>query len=372
MAPRDYYDILGVERGSADDKFKTAYRSLAKKYHPDANRGNAEAEKKFKEIGEAYDVLKDPQKRAAYDRFGHSAGAFGASGRPGSGGFQGQDLGDVFGDILGDFFGGSQRGRESGRQQGEDLGVEETLTFLEAAKGANRTITVRRRQVCESCGGTGQAGGGARTTCSTCGGRGQIRHSQGFFSIAQTCPRCRGAGKVVDNPCRKCSGGGTELHRASIQVKVPAGVEDGTHLRVSGEGQAGGPGTEPGDLYVLIHVKAHPVLSREGAMVFCDVPVTFAEAALGGQIPVPTLDGVVQMKIPEGTQNGGLFRLAGKGFPRLDGGRRGDQQVRVVVEIPKKLSKENSARIRDLDVSFGEKNQPEVIRFRKEIRKKVD
>ena len=338
MAKQDYYATLGVERGASADELKKAYRKLAMQYHPDRNPGDAKAEEKFKEINEAYDVLKDDQKRGAYDRFGHAAfenGGMGASGGMGGGfGFEG-GLGDIFEQM----FGGGGR-RSGGSQSGADIKAAVEIDLKEAFTGTKANVRVTTRMTCDACGGSGSADKSGSESCGTCGGAGRIRAQQGFFLVERTCPTCGGSGRVVRNPCRVCVGAGTVPREKTLAVQIPAGVEDGTRIRLSGEGEAGARGAPPGDLYVHVSVRPHPIFQRDGANIFCRVPLLMTQAALGGEIEVPTIDGTAsKVKIPAGTQSGDQFRLRSKGFSVLRSTQRGDMYIQVAVETPQNLTR---------------------------------
>ena len=336
---RDYYEVLGVARDASAEDLKKAYRRLALQYHPDKNPGDQAAEERFKEISEAYQVLSDAEKRRAYDQFGHAAteGAGFGGFRPGD--FGAGSFNDLFNDLFGDLFGagGGPRAHARGRR-GEDLRYNLELTFEQAAFGAEVTIQVPRHVGCAACGGTGAKAGTRPATCPTCRGMGQVRYTQGFFSINKTCPQCRGEGKFVEHPCPECRGAGLRRETASLSVKIPGGVETGQRLKLTGEGERGVRGGPPGDLYVVIGVKAHPLFERQGDDVVCEVPISFVKAALGAEIEVPTLDGTVALKVPAGTQSGKVFRLKGKGVPHLSAYGRGDQHVVVKVETPSGLN----------------------------------
>jgi molecular chaperone DnaJ len=356
----DYYEVLGVERTASDQELKAAYRKLAMQYHPDRNPGNAEAEEKFKECSEAYQVLSDPQKRAAYDRFGH-AGVNGG----GPGGFDGspfagfEDLGDIFGDLFGFNMGGRGQGRGPSRvQKGRDLHYDLTLEFEEAVFGKETQVTIQRRETCVDCSGTGAAGGRGPTTCQQCQGRGQVRYQQGFFSIARTCPACNGAGTVITDPCQTCRGDGRVAKERNVSVKVPAGVEDGTRIRYQGEGDVGRNGGPAGDLYVELSVRPHKFFERSGNDLHCTVPVSFPQAALGDDLTLPTLDGEVRLKVPEGTQSGKEFRIRGKGVPHLNEHGRGDLIVQIVVQTPTRLTKVQKELVRQLSETLTVENTP--------------
>ena len=356
MSKRDYYEVLGVQKNASEAELKKAYRRLAMKYHPDRNTGDEakDAEVKFKEAKEAYEVLTDGQKRAAYDQFGH-AGVDPSMGG-GAGGFHGggADFGDIFGDVFGDIFGGGRRGGggRSSVQRGADLRYNLDLSLEEAVAGTEVKIKVPTMVNCKTCDGTGAKKGSSPKQCGTCGGVGQVRMSQGFFSVQQTCPTCQGRGTVIDDPCGSCHGQGRVQETKTLSVKVPAGVDTGDRIRLSGEGEAGANGGPAGDLYVQVAVKAHPIFEREDSHLYCDMPVSFADAALGGEIEVPTLTGKVKLKIPEGTQTGKMFRLRNKGVKPVRGGPQGDLICRVIVETPVKLTGEQRDLIMQLDESL--------------------
>jgi molecular chaperone DnaJ len=357
MAKRDYYEVLGVSRDASQDDIKKSYRRLAMKFHPDRNTDDAEAESKFKEAKEAYEVLKDEEKRSAYDRFGHE-GLRGAAG--GAGGFGAEGFSDIFGDVFGDIFGGGRRGA-SQVFRGADLGYELKLDLERAVAGDSVTIDVPTQVVCDSCEGSGAEKGSEPTQCTTCGGVGQVRMQQGFFSIQQTCPACKGAGTVISDPCKGCHGRGRVSRTKTLNVKVPAGVDDGDRIRLSGEGEAGRNGGPPGDLYVEIRVTPHKIFERSGADLSCEVPVSFATATLGGEVELPTLDGNVSLKIPGGTQSGKVFRLRGKGVTTVRDPRKGDLFARVAVETPVNLTSEQESLLRqfeDLVSAGGERHNP--------------
>ena len=337
---RDYYDILGLQKGESKDEIKKAYRKVAMKYHPDRNPGDAEAEAKFKEASEAAEVLTNEQKRQRYDQFGH-AGVDGQAG--GFGGAEGfSDFGDIFGDLFGDIFGGggSRRGRRSQGIPGDDLQTVVDVTFEEAAKGVEKTISVHKSSSCGTCNGSGAAPGSGATTCDYCGGAGEIRRQQGFFTMAQTCPKCQGSGTMIKDPCRPCNGTGAVKKKSDLEVKVPAGIDEGQRLKLRGEGDAGRQGGPAGDLYVVIRIKEHEFFHREDFDVCCTVPISFSQAALGTTITIPTLTGNVEMKIAAGVQSGKKMRLKGKGIQRLGSYGQGDQIVTIHVETPTKLTSE--------------------------------
>ena len=358
MAKRDYYEVLGVEKTASDADIKKAYRRLAMKYHPDRNKDDAEAESKFKEAREAYEVLKDSEKRATYDQFGHDALRGGAGG-PGAGGFEG--FGDIFGDVFGDIFGGGRRGGGSQVFRGADLGYELRLDLEKAVSGDSVTIDVPTQVSCETCDGSGARKGSEPTQCTTCGGAGQVRMQQGFFSIQQTCPACKGAGTIISDPCGDCHGRGRVGKTKKLNVKVPPGVDDGDRIRLSGEGEAGRNGGPPGDLYVEIRVNPHKLFERDGADLHCEVPISIATATLGGDVELPTLDGNVSLKVPGGTQSGKVFRLRGKGVTTVRDRRTGDLFARVAVETPVNLTSEQEELLRQFDESVaagGDRHNP--------------
>ncbi|MDN4054054.1 molecular chaperone DnaJ [Massilia sp. YIM B02763] len=337
MAKRDFYEILGVAKGASEEDIKKAYRKLAMKYHPDRNPDNKEAEEKFKEVKEAYEMLTNPEKREAYDRYGH-AGVDPNSGM--GGGFGAGGFGDAFSDIFGDIFGGGRRGGGGGPQvyRGADLRYNLEITLEQAAGGFDTTIRVPSWDKCDTCHGSGAKPGTSPVTCSTCHGHGQVRMQQGFFSIQQTCPKCHGSGKIIPEPCAACGGAGRIKRNKTLEVKIPAGIDNGMRIRSSGNGEPGTNGGPPGDLYVEIHIKPHPVFQREGDDLHCEMPISFSKAALGGEIEVPTLGGKVSFTIPEGTQTGKTFRLKGKGIKGVRSGYAGDLFCHVVVETPVKLT----------------------------------
>jgi molecular chaperone DnaJ len=356
MAKRDYYEILGVSRTATVEQIKKAYRRLAMKHHPDRNKDDDGASAKFKEVREAYDVLNNSDKRATYDQFGHE----GLRGRSPGGGFGPDGFGDIFGDVFGDIFGASRRGR-SQVFRGADLAYELRLDLERAVRGDEVTIEVPTQVTCDECRGSGAAKGSKPVSCSTCGGVGQVRMQQGFFSIQQTCPACKGAGSVIMDPCTGCHGRGRIPQTRHLSVKVPAGVDDGDRIRLSGEGEAGRNDGPPGDLYVEIRVNPHKLFTRAATDLTCEVPVGFATVALGGDVELPTLDGHVALKIPPGTQSGKVFRLRGKGVITVRDKRPGDLFARVVVETPVSLTEEQKALLRELDESInsgGEKHNP--------------
>lgn len=335
MSKRDYYEVLGVSKSVSDKELKKAYRRVAMKYHPDRNPDDKSAEEKFKEASEAYEVLCDSQKRAAYDQFGHAGVGNSQGGAEGFGGFS-----DIFGDVFGDIFGGSGRTRR-GPQRGADLQYTLELHLEEAVKGTTKKIRIPTLVACEPCQGSGAKPGSKPSQCNTCGGAGQVRMQQGFFSVQQTCPNCRGQGTIIDNPCSNCRGQGRMEEEKILSVKVPAGIDTGDRIRLSGNGEAGPAGGVPGDLYVQVAVKKHDIFEREGANLHCEIPIGFVDAALGGELEVPTLDGKVKLKVPAETQTGKLFRLRGKGVTTVRGsGKAGDLLCRVVIETPVNLNSE--------------------------------
>jgi len=357
MAKRDYYEVLGVAKDASQDDVKKAYRRLAMKFHPDRNKDDADAEAKFKEAKEAYEVLKDQDKRSAYDRFGHDGVR---SSGPGAGGFSAEGFSDIFGDVFGDIFGGGRRGA-SQVYRGADLGYELKLDLERAVAGDSVTIDVPTQVSCDACNGSGARKGSEPVKCTTCGGAGQVRMQQGFFSIQQTCPACKGQGTVITDPCQRCHGRGRIAKTKTLNVKVPSGVDDGDRIRLSGEGEAGRNGGPPGDLYVEVRITPHKIFERSGADLSCEVPISFATATLGGEVELPTINGHVSLKIPAGTQSGKVFRLRGKGVTTVRDPRRGDLFAKVAVETPVHLTSEQEALLRKFEDSVsagGERHNP--------------
>ncbi|TVP72585.1 MAG: molecular chaperone DnaJ [Rhodobacteraceae bacterium] len=373
MAKRDFYDVLGVSRNATVDELKKAYRKKAKELHPDRNSDNPNAEAQFKEVNEAYDALKDPDKKAAYDRYGHAAfdgGMGGGGARRGAhpGGFGGnQDFAsafsDVFEDLFGDFVGGGRGNARSRASRGSDLRYNLRISLEEAYTGTKKTIRVPRLSECDGCKGTGAEGGAEPVTCPTCSGMGKVRAQQGFFTVERTCPTCGGSGQIVKNPCKACAGAGRVEKEASLSVNIPAGVETGTRIRLSGEGEAGLRGGPAGDLYIFINVSEHPIFKREDLTLFCRVPVSMARAALGGEVEVPTLDGGrSRVKIPAGSQSGRQMRLRSKGMPALRGGGHGDMLIELAVETPVNLTHKQKELLEEFEKLSAE-NNPESSSF---------
>jgi molecular chaperone DnaJ len=357
VSKADYYEVLGVAREASEAELKTAYRKLAMKFHPDRNPGDAVAEERFKEASEAYQVLCDPDKRAAYDRYGHAATGAGFNG---AGPFANAvDLGDIFGDLFGEMFGGGGSQRRGSRvQRGEDLRYDLTIEFEDAIFGKEIEIKLRRRENCVTCNGAGTTSGRGPTVCPQCQGRGQLRYQQGFFSVARACGNCGGTGTVISDPCTTCRGETRVSRELKMNVKVPAGVEDGTRIRYSGEGDAGRFGGPRGDLYVVLSVKAHDFFERDGYDLHCVVPISFPQAALGAEIEIPGVDGEVTLRVPEGTQGGKEFRIRNEGVPHLNDNGRGDLVVEVLVQTPKKLTRTQRELIRQLADSMSVENKP--------------
>ncbi|PLK58298.1 molecular chaperone DnaJ [Candidatus Palibaumannia cicadellinicola] len=366
MAKSDYYHILGVSKNADEREIKKAYKRLAMKFHPDRNPGNAEAEVKFKEIKEAYEVLTDGQKRAAYDQYGHMA--FEQESMGGS-----ADFSDIFGEVFGDIFGGGRRQRAS---RGSDLRYNMELTLEEAVRGVTREIRIPVLDECKACHGNGAKPGTSSITCPTCHGQGQVQIRQGFFTVQQVCPTCHGHGKVVKEPCIKCNGHGRVKKSKTLSVKIPSGIDTGDRIRLSGEGEAGEYGAQAGDLYVQVQVCKHPIFDREENNLYCEVPINFAMAALGGEIEVPTIDGRIKLKVPAETQTGRVFRMRGKGVKSVRSGSQGDLLCRVVVETPVKLNELQKQLLRELEDSFGgpsgNQNSPRLKSFLDGVKKFFD
>ncbi len=353
MSEQDFYNVLGVDRQASQTDLKKAYRKLAMKYHPDRNQGDAAAEAKFKEISEAYDILSDDEKREAYDRFGHAAFQNGGGGAGGFDGNFGSSFADVFDDLFGEFMGGRQR--RGGNTRGADLRYNMDITLEEAFAGKAAKITIPTTSQCDGCGGSGAEAGSQPSTCGTCQGHGKVRAQSGFFTVERTCPNCGGVGRVITNPCISCGGSGRVEKDKTLSVNIPKGVEDGTRIRLSGEGEAGLRGGPAGDLYIFLSLVPHEVFQRDGANIYCRVPIAMTTAALGGEIDVPTLDGGrVSVSLPEGTQTGRQFRLRGKGMPHMRARGQGDMYVQAMVETPVNLSKEQKALLQQFQDSLGD------------------
>lgn len=371
---RDYYEVLGVSKGASEEDIRKAHRKLAKKYHPDLNRDNPEAAEKFKELNEAYEVLSDKDKRARYDQFGfagvdpnYGAGQGGGFGGSGFGGFDMGDLGDIFGSFFGGGFGGSSRSRRNAPQRGETLQQRIILSFEEAAFGCEKEISINRTESCEDCGGTGAEKGSSVETCSNCRGSGMVTQTQrtplGMFQTQAACPNCRGTGKIIRKPCKKCNGTGKVRKSRTMKVKIPAGIDDGQSIQLRGQGNAGINGGTNGDVIVTIAIRPHPIFTRDGNNVICDIPISFPQAALGDTLQVPTIDGKVEYTIPEGTQNGTVFRLKGKGIQNVNGRGRGDQYVRISIEVPTRLTEHQKRLLRDFESSTTDENQTQRKSF---------
>ncbi len=348
VAKKDFYEVLGLNKDASAEEIKKSYRKLAMKYHPDRNPDNPKAEDHFKEAKEAYEILSDDQKRAAYDQYGH-AGVDQSAG--GGAGFGGAGFGDAFGDIFGDIFGGGRGGQRNNVYRGADLRYNMEISLEEAAKGTESKIRIPVQAACETCKGTGAKKGTSPVTCTTCAGHGQVRMQQGFFSVQQTCPKCHGSGKMIKDPCATCNGAGRVKQQKTLSVKIPAGVDEGDRIRLTGEGEAGVNGGPTGDLYVVVHLKKHDMFERDGGNLHCEMPISFSTAALGGEIEVPTLGGSAKMKIPAETQTGAVFRLRGKGIKPLRSNEHGDLMCHVVVETPVKLTDKQKELLREFDDS---------------------
>ena len=367
MSKRDYYEVLGVAKNASDDDIKKAYRKLAMKFHPDRNPDDKGAEEKFKEAKQAYEVLSDSDKRAAYDQFGH-AGVDGQAGM-GGGGFGSGGFSDAFSDIFGDIFGGGGAGRRDRVYRGADLRYNLEIELEEAARGTETKIRIPTLEVCGTCHGSGAKPGTQPTTCATCGGHGQVRIQQGFFSVQQTCPRCGGTGKMIADPCPSCHGEGRVKKHKTLSVKIPAGVDSGDRIRLGGEGEAGVNGGPPGDLYVVIHLKEHPVFKRNGDDLHCEMPISFATAALGGEVEIPTLDGHAKIKIPPETQSGKVFRLRGKGIKGVRSHAPGDLMCHMQIETPVNLSERQRELLREFEsLSPGRNNNPRAQSFMDKVK----
>jgi len=370
MSKRDYYEVLGASKTASKAEIKKAYRKVAMKYHPDRNQDDASAEVKFKEVQEAYSVLKDEQKRAAYDQFGHAGvdPSAGMGGGHGGGGF-----GDVFGDMFGDIFGGGQGGRRQAR--GADLRIRVELSLEEAVEGIEKQIRVPRMRACDTCDGSGAKPGTQPSTCGTCAGQGQVRMQQGFFSVQQACPQCRGTGKRISDPCPDCSGQGQKRQEKALKVKIPAGVDEGDQVRLGGEGEGGGSGVVPGDLYVQVHLRKHDIFNRDGDDLNCEVPVSYITMSLGGELEVPTLSGRASIKIPAGTQSNRIFRLRGKGVKNVRSSHVGDLYIKVLTETPVNLTGEQKKLLEKFRVVLeagGEKHSPQSSSWKDKIKSFFD
>ena len=372
MAKRDYYEVLGVARNVSEQDLKSAYRRMAKEYHPDRNAGDKDAERRFKEVNEAYEALKDPQKRAAYDQFGHAAfeGGMGGRGPHGFGPDFASSMSDIFDDLFGEFMGGRRGGggagqrTRSGRERGADLRYNLDITLADAYAGKTAEIIVPSSVSCETCSGTGAKAGSKPKVCATCGGHGKVRASQGFFTIERTCPACQGRGEMIDDPCSACHGSGRVTRERKLSVNIPAGVEDGTRIRLAGEGEAGLRGGPAGDLYIFLSIATHAFFQRDGADVFCKVPISMTTAALGGQIEVPTLEGATtRVKVPEGTESGKQFRLKGKGMPVLRTARLGDMYIQIQVETPQNLTRRQRELLEEFEKESHRETSPESAGF---------
>ena len=378
---RDYYEVLGVSKTATDEEIKKAYRKLALKYHPDYNPGDKSAEEKFKEINEAHEVLSDPEKRKRYDQFGFAGvdpnyAASQGGGAGGFGGFGGVDLGDIFGDIFGGGFGGfggGARANPNAPRKGQDIRVRITLSFDEAVHGCKKNITITRQQTCTECSGSGAAPGSQPETCPDCGGRGYVIQQQrtpfGVMQSQQPCTRCGGKGKIISNPCKDCGGTGQVRRRKTVKVSIPAGIDNGQTISLRGQGNAGRNGGPSGDLLLVISVLPHQLFRRDGEDVYCDAPITFTQAVLGGEMEIPTIDGKVKYTIPEGTQTGTTFRLRGKGIPNVNGRGRGDQFVTVHIETPRNLNREQKEALRKFSETLKENNYEERKSFFKKFKR---
>ena len=372
---RDYYEVLGIQRGASEDEIKKAYKKLARKYHPDMNPGDKEAEERFKEVNEANEVLSDPEKKARYDQFGFAGvdpSYGGGAGAYGDAGFDFGDLGDIFGSFFGGGFGGGGA-RRNGPLRGESIRASVTVSFTEAAFGCEKSISLERSEPCATCGGNGCAPGTTPEVCPDCRGSGVVTRAQrtpfGVMQSQAPCGKCGGTGKIIHQPCPDCHGGGAVRHRRTIKVNIPAGIDDGQTISLRGQGHAGRNGGQSGDLLITVMVRPHEVFRREGTSVFCEAPITFAQAVLGAELEIPTIDGKVKYAIPEGTQTGTVFRLKGKGIPALNGRGRGDQYVTVTIETPRGLNKEQKEALRNFSETLGENNYEKQRNFFKKFRK---
>jgi molecular chaperone DnaJ len=371
MAKRDYYETLGVQRGASDADIKTAFRKQAKQCHPDYYPGDKEAEHRFKELNEAYEILKDGQKRAAYDRFGHAAFEQGGGQGPGFGADFASSFSDIFEDLFG--MGGRRGGGRGGRERGADLRYNMEITLEEAYAGKTAQVRIPTSVTCEACSGSGAKPGSKPKTCATCGGAGKVRHTQGFFTLERTCVACQGRGQVIENPCPNCVGSGRVTRERTLSVNVPPGVEDGTRIRLAGEGEAGMRGGAQGDLYIFLSLAPHQFFQRDGADLHCRVPISMVTAALGGAFDVPTIDGgQTKVKVPEGTQSNRRFRLAGKGMPVLRTRQHGDMYVQVLVETPQKLTKKQKELLQEFDKHSSTETQPEAAGFFSKVKDFLD
>ena len=377
MAKRDFYDVLGLARGASAEEIKKAYRQKARALHPDSNPDDPQADARFKEVNEAYDALKDPEKKAAYDRFGHAAfdGGMGSSGQRGAGRAHGggpdfaSAFSDVFEDLFGDFMGGGRPGARGRASRGSDLRYNLAISLEEAFAGAQKTVGITTLATCDACSGTGAEGGAEPVSCPTCGGMGKVRAQQGFFTVERSCPTCGGLGQIVKNPCKACAGAGRVEKARSLSVDIPAGVETGTRMRLAGKGEAGMRGGPAGDLYIFIEVKEHQIFQREGENLFCRVPVSIATAALGGDVEVPTIDGGrSRVKVPAGSQTGRQMRLRGKGMPALRGGPVGDMLIELAVETPVNLTARQKELLREFEALSETTNTPEGSSFFDKVR----
>jgi molecular chaperone DnaJ len=374
MAKTDYYELLGVDRGTDEKELKSAFRKMAMKYHPDRNPNDPTAEIKFKEIGEAYEVLKDPQKRGAYDQYGHAAFEQGGPGGMGGGaGFGGGGFSDIFEDLFGEMMGGRGRRSSGGRERGADLRYNMEITLEEAFEGKAAKISVPTAMSCEACTGSGSKPGSSPKTCATCAGSGRVRAAQGFFSIERTCPQCQGKGEVISDPCSTCRGQGRVTKERSLEVNIPAGIEDGVRIRLGGEGEAGARGGPSGDLYIFISIKPHQFFQRDGADLYCRIPISMVTAALGGQFEVTTLDETKsRVKVPEGTQTGKQFRLKTKGMPVMRTSNFGDLYIQVVTETPQKLTKRQRELLEEFEELSSDQNHPESTGFFSKMKSFLD